>query len=103
MTNWKKQNESDAAKKPVMLTKDIVYQQGKLDRELVYIINKAKYYIPKPKPKHNTTGIQCYTFSLNFWKMFKYRVISGPYFPVFGLNTERYFVYLRIQSEYRKM
>ena len=33
--------------------------------------------------------------------MFKYGVISGPYFPVFGLNTERYFVYLRIQSEYR--
>ena len=57
MTNWKKQNESDATKKPVMLTKDIVYQQGKLDRELVYIINKAKYYIPKPKPKPNNTGI----------------------------------------------
>ena len=24
------------------------------------------------------------------WQVFKYRVISGPYFPVFGLNTERY-------------
>ena len=35
--------------------------------------------------------------------MSKYGVISGPYFPVFGLNTEIYFVNLRIQSEYRKI
>ena len=32
----------------------------------------------------------------------KYGVISGPYFPVFGLN-EIYFVNLRIQSKYRKI
>ena len=31
------------------------------------------------------------------------RVISGPYFPVFGLNTEIYEVDLRIQSEYGKI
>ena len=37
------------------------------------------------------------------WKVSKYGVISGPYFPVFGLNTEIYFVNLRIQSEYRKI
>ena len=36
-------------------------------------------------------------------KMSKYVVISGPYFPVFGLNTEIYGVNLRIQSEYRKI
>ena len=35
--------------------------------------------------------------------MSKYRVISGPYFPVFGLNTEIYGVNFRIQSEYRKI
>ena len=34
--------------------------------------------------------------------MSKYGVISGPDFPVFGLNTEIYEVNLRIQSEYRK-
>ena len=28
---------------------------------------------------------------------------SGPYFPAFGLNTERYGVHLRIQSECMKM
>ena len=35
--------------------------------------------------------------------MSKYVVISGPYFPAFGLNTERYFVSLRIQSECGKI
>ena len=41
-------------------------------------------------------GNRCCWFS-------KYGVISGPYFPAFGLNTERYGVSLRIQSEYRKI
>ena len=39
---------------------------------------------------------------LTGWKVSKYGVISGPYFPAFGLNTEIYGVNLRIQSEYRK-
>ena len=34
--------------------------------------------------------------------MSKYAVFSGPYFPTFGLNTERYWVSLRIQSECAK-
>ena len=33
----------------------------------------------------------------------KYKVFSGPYFPVFGLSTERYSVSLRIQSECEKI
>ena len=37
------------------------------------------------------------------WKLSKYGVISGPYFPVFGLTTETFFVNLRVQSEYRKV
>ena len=36
-------------------------------------------------------------------KSARIRSYSGPYFPVFGLNTERYRVSLRIQSECRKM
>ena len=32
-----------------------------------------------------------------------YGVISGPYFPVFELNTEIEYGNLRIQSEYRKI
>ena len=35
--------------------------------------------------------------------MFKYGVISGPYFAVFRLNTEIYFVNIRIKSEYKKI
>ena len=37
------------------------------------------------------------------WKVSKYGVFSGPYFPVFGLNKERYSVSLRIQSECGKI
>ena len=37
------------------------------------------------------------------WKVSRYGVFSGPYFPVFGLNTERYSVSLRIQSECGKI
>ena len=32
-----------------------------------------------------------------------YSDFSGPYFPAFGLNKERYGVSLRIQSEYGKI
>ena len=37
------------------------------------------------------------------WKVLKYGVFSGPYFSVFGLNTEIYRVNLRIQFKYRKI
>ena len=33
------------------------------------------------------------------WKVSKYGVISGLYFPAFGLNAERYFAPLRVQPE----
>jgi len=56
MGTWKKQNESNPEKNPVLLTKDIYQRQGKLDREVMYLINKAKYYVPKPKPKNETAG-----------------------------------------------
>ena len=39
------------------------------------------------------------TSHLTAWKMSKYKVFSGPYFPAFGLNTERYGVSLCIQSK----
>ena len=35
--------------------------------------------------------------------MSKYGVISSPYFPVFGLNMEIYFVNLCMQSKYVKI
>ena len=36
-------------------------------------------------------------------KCVQYGVLSGPYFLAFGLNTERYFVSLHIQSECGKI
>ena len=40
----------------------------------------------------------------NHWvKSVRIRSYSGPYFPAFGLNTERYSVSLRIQSKYGKI
>ena len=41
----------------------------------------------------------------NFYcvKSVRIRSFSIPYFPAFALNTERYFVSLRIQSECGKM
>ena len=50
----------------------------------------------------------CIIFSLintaSSWsQVSRYRVISGPYFPAFRLNTERYEVSIRIQSECRKI
>ena len=50
----KKQNESKLHENPVLVVKDIEAKQGKLDRELLYLLNKAKYYVPKPKV--NETG-----------------------------------------------
>ena len=43
------------------------------------------------------------SYIITKWKVWKYGVISGPCFPVFGLNTEIYEVNLRIQSKYRKI
>ena len=36
-----------------------------------------------------TSALFC-SYNFTAWKVFKYGVISGPYFPAFGLNTERY-------------
>ena len=36
------------------------------------------------------------------WKVSKYGTFSGPYFPVFRLNSEIYSINLRIHSEYAK-
>ena len=52
-------------------------------------------------------AVMCFEWALKLaftaWKVSKYAVFSGPYFPVFALNTEIYSVNLRIQSEYKKI
>ena len=42
-------------------------------------------------------------FDSHYVKSVSIRSYSGPHFPAFGLNTERYRVSLRIQSECGKM
>ena len=44
-----------------------------------------------------------YCAILHCVKIVRIRSYSGPYFPAFGLNTERYFVSLLFHSEYGKM
>ena len=44
-----------------------------------------------------------YILTITAWKVSKYGITSGQYFPVFGLSTEIYGANLRIQPEYRKI
>ena len=56
--------------------------------------------------EHQIIDSQLHSMSFDIttaWKVSKYGVFSGPYFPVFGLKTDIYGVNLRIQSEYSKI
>ena len=55
------------------------------------------------KISKNTIFTEHLQVTATAWKVSKCGVISGPYFPAFRLNTEIYFVNLRIQSQYRKI
>ncbi|MCJ8742533.1 hypothetical protein PDJAM_G00083110 [Pangasius djambal] len=54
--NWKNETVAEQEKrspteKPVLLSKDIEAKLSLLDREVTYLLNKAKFAKPKPKPK----------------------------------------------------
>ena len=52
----------------------------------------------------NVASLNTYVHDvINLLKSVRIRSYSGPYFPAFGLNTERYSVSLRIQSECGKI
>ena len=56
-----------------------------------------------PQPLVNCVQLLVCFFSKSledFGKVSKYEVFSGPYFPVFVLNTDIYSVNLRIQSKF---
>nr|DBA16190.1 TPA: hypothetical protein GDO54_003609 [Pyxicephalus adspersus] len=60
LNTWKNETLAEQAKlpdteKPVLLSKDIEQKLGALDREVQYLLNKAKFAKPKPKQKNNTT------------------------------------------------
>ena len=48
---------------------------------------------------HALGAFRTYSEPSTAWKVSKYGDFSGPYFPAFGLNTERYKVSPRIHSE----
>ena len=52
---------------------------------------------------HSPSNYSHYLVSFHCVKSVRIRSFSGPYFPAFGLNAERYSVSLRIQSEYGKI
>lgn len=54
----KDQNITPLTEKPKLLVDDIAMKYQALDREVKYLINKAKMYRPKTKPKasKNTTA-----------------------------------------------
>ena len=64
--------------------------------DAIRVILRKRYIIMRVKK------IICWRSS-TAWKLSKYGAFSGPYFPIFGLNTERYGVSLRIQFEYGKI
>ncbi|XP_051494331.1 hypoxia up-regulated protein 1 [Apus apus] len=59
-TTWKnetlaEQNKLSPTEKPILLSKDIELKTAALDREVQYLLNKAKFAKPKPKKEKNTT------------------------------------------------
>ncbi|XP_030361468.1 hypoxia up-regulated protein 1 [Strigops habroptila] len=59
-TIWKnetlaEQNKLSPTEKPVLLSKDIELKIAALDREVQYLLNKAKFAKPKPRKEKNTT------------------------------------------------
>ncbi|XP_038635125.1 hypoxia up-regulated protein 1 isoform X1 [Scyliorhinus canicula] len=59
-TTWKNetvkaQNKLPSTQKPILLSKDIEAKLTLLDREVKYLLNKAKFAKPKPRKEKNTT------------------------------------------------
>lgn len=60
LQTWKnetlaEQNKLPPTEKPTLLSKDIELKIAALDREVQYLLNKAKFAKPRPKKEKNTT------------------------------------------------
>ena len=94
-------------KRRYLILKNVVFQIDSIIIHLLMLLRNIKTIIHPSRQQYNLilivwdsmTFLKFYTA----WKVSKYGVFSGPYFPVFGMNTEIYGVDLRIQSEYRKI
>ncbi|XP_069750773.1 hypoxia up-regulated protein 1 isoform X2 [Narcine bancroftii] len=54
-TTLKEQNNLPSTETPILLSKDIEAKLSLLDREVKYLLNKAKFAKPKPRKEKNTT------------------------------------------------
>ena len=72
---------------------------------LLNILAISSLFTNKVSFSTNNTKKELSKFSctIHCVKSIRIRSYSGPHFPTFGLNTERYSVSLRIQSECGKM
>ena len=89
-----------------------VYKIAAVDLSKIYLVKNAKntckpnngdlnrdwmnYYKSKILPSTKDSALNSFCTILD-------RVFSGPYFPVFDLNTESYSIKLRTQLEYGKI
>ena len=83
--------------------KKIVFGMVQLFNVSIDYYWKFKYLWPADQETPTTASTEFRSIWYAGWKLSKYGVTFGPYFPAFGLNTEIYSVNLRIQSEYRKI
>ena len=61
-------------------------------------INTGKTWVMFNRMETAETGVHVRrrkSLTVTAWKVFKYEVFSGPYFPVFGLKTKIYCVWFR--------
>ena len=74
-------------------------------RLYLFLLTKIEKSSVSDKQRKNLTEILTFLVLMKrtAWKLSKYGVILGPYFPVFRRNTEIYGVNLRIQSGYSKI
>ena len=79
---------------------------------LIISISNATFEVPSQRPWRSEDCLKMIWGSLRQhamkiintgWKVSKYAVFSGMYFPAFGVNLERYSVSLCIQSKCGKM
>lgn len=88
-TTEKKQNATKPSENPVLLVKDIIQKTGKLDRELMYLLNKAKYYVPKTKPAGNDNFMAC---------SFYYKHVTREYLSSLDNSSCRFCISVKIES-----
>ena len=75
----------------------------KVKHVLITILKNSLPLTTKLKKTLEKIHLEVDNIPITAWKVSKYEVFSGPYFPAFELNTERYEVSVPIQSKCEKI